>query len=139
MPLSDVAIKQKIKKGEIIIEPFEEERLGKGLYRLRAGKRVIKSFKGAEILLDLEREKAIRIESEEYITVETLEKIALPPDVRGCIVRSPQLETGLGIIEVYLEPGFEGRPLISVLNRRPLYIDLEFGDELCLILFEEVE
>lgn len=146
--LTDIEIKAAIERGEIEIEPFDEERHLKGCsYDLRIGRRgiVSRSVTLEELRGKIQKEevKEINIEKEESVSipggafalVNSLERIRLSEVYAGHIgMRSYYVRKGLALLSgLQIDPGWDAPLVLGLVNLSPRTVTLDFGDELCTI------
>ena len=146
--LTDGEIKEAINKGELEIDPFDEEHgLQPASYDARLGKRAIitKSVSLEELKGKVEKEqiKEINVEKEESITipggafalVSTLERIRLEGNYAGHIgMRTYYTRKGLVILSgLQIDPKWDGILVLGLANLSPRSLTLDYGDHLCTI------
>jgi deoxycytidine triphosphate deaminase len=146
--LTDIEIKEAMKRGEIGIDPLDEEKCLKGAsYDLRLGKKgiVTRAVTLNELKGKIQREEVreINIEKEESITVpggafalvNTLERIRLSASYAGHIgMRSYYVRKGLALLSgIQIDPGWDAPLILGLANLSPRAVTLDYGDELCTI------
>ncbi len=146
--LADIEIKEAMQRGEIEIDPFDEEKcLRSSSYDMRLGKRgiVSRSITLEELKGKIQREeiKEINIEKDESISipggafalVNTLERIKLSEIYAGHIgMRSYYVRKGLSLLSgLQIDPGWNAPLVLGLANLSPRTITLDHGDQLCTI------
>lgn len=145
--LTDVEIKEAMKKGEVSIEPFDEKCLQPASYDVRLGKRgiITKTMSLEELKGKIQKEevKEINIEKEESITipggafalVTSLESIKLATNLAAHIgMRSYYTRKGLVILSgLQIDPGWAGILVLGLGNLSPRSLTLDYQDEICTI------
>ena len=146
--LTDGEIKEAIEKGDLEIDPFDEEHcLQPASYDIRLGKKAIvtKSVSLEELKGKVQKEevKELNVEKEESITipggafglVSTLERIRLGNNYAAHIgMRTYYTRKGLVILSgLQIDPKWDGVLVLGVANLSPRSITLDYGDPLCTI------
>ena len=83
MLLSDVEIREAMRAGKIVIEPFYEPNLQPASYDLRVGRRMLLSGQVEEI--DMERKRSIALKAGQFALLTSLERIALSNEIAAHI------------------------------------------------------
>ena len=146
--LTDGEIKEAIEKGELEIDPFDEEHgLQPASYDMRLGKKALitKSVSLEELKGKVQKEevKEINIEKEESVTipggafalVSTLERIRLGGNYTSHIgMRTYYTRKGLVILSgLQIDPRWDGCLVLGLANLSPRSLTLDYGDHLCTI------
>lgn len=142
MVISDEAIKEAIKKKELIISDFSEDLLQPASYDLRVGRKAIKSTTDRDSpLVDLEKERILQIGTGEFVEVLTLEKLELPNTISGRIgIRSYFTRKGLVFFAgPQIDPGFKGHLSISLFNTGPRPVIMKYGEPFCTVEFSKLD
>jgi len=146
MFLSRREILEYIKKGKLVIEPFNEEIVRENGLDLRIGKEYARFepviAKALDVVIDsrnIERNissvlstheatYSILIEPNERVLLTTLEYIKMPEDLIGiCCLRSTFARLGLSIPPTIIDAGFEGRLVIELIGSA-VPVRLHVGD-----------
>jgi len=140
--LSDIEIKEAIKNKELVIEDFSETLLQPASYDLRVGKKALKSAieEKESPLVDLEKEKVLRVGTGEFIEILTYERLELSNSVSGRIGIKSYF-TRKGIIPftgAKIDPGFRGNLVVSLFNTGPRIIVMKYGEPFCTIEFSRL-
>ena len=145
--LTDIEISEAMQRGEIGIEPFDEDCLKGSSYDLRLGKNAIISksitLEELKIKIDKEEVKPINVEREESITipggafalVSSFECVTLSNAFAGHIgMRTYYVRKGLALLSgLQIDPGWDAPLIFGLANLSPRSITLEFKDTLCTI------
>ncbi|MFQ5827108.1 MAG: 2'-deoxycytidine 5'-triphosphate deaminase domain-containing protein [Dehalococcoidia bacterium] len=146
--LTDDEIKDAIKRGEIEINPFDEENQLQGSsYDLRLGKRgiisraiTLEELKGKiareevrEIPID--KEESITIPGGAFALVSSLERVRLSKMHAGHIgMRTYYIRKGLALLSgLQIDPGWDAPLIFGLANLSPRGITLDYMDPLCTI------
>lgn len=123
----------------ILIEPFEEKYLTPVGYDLRVGDQGF-SWKGKRII-EIQKEGRICIEPHDTVVIRTLEDVRVSKKIAATIhsMVSCAVEQGLSHVSTMIDPGWDGKLLISFHNYRDISIEIGFGSPLCTVCFYEVK
>ena len=117
MLLSAKEIRDRIRVGNLVIEPFREASIQPASY-------------------DLAINKGIRIPSKAMRLVASLERVEMPFDVAGIIrTRSSYARKGLILGGGIVDPGFRGNLTLCLTNMSDEEIILEHGEQTVQMLF----
>jgi len=138
-----------IKNGSLIenadeknVQPSGVDLRVKRIYRLKNG-----GFLGiddrntpdVESVSDRPGEK-IRLESNEFVLVETMEKVNMPKDITAIILpRSSLFRCGVSLHTAVVDPGFKGTLTFGMKNLSEFPFEIEIGSKIGQIVFEEVK
>ena len=138
-----------IKNGSLIenideknIQPSGIDLRVKCIYRLKNG-----GFLGTndrmtpdvENVSDSPGEK-IRLEPNEFVLVETMEKVNMPKDVMAIVLpRSSLFRCGVSLHTAVVDPGFQGTLTFGMKNLSEFPFEIEIGSKIGQIVFEEVK
>jgi len=138
-----------IKNGSLIenvdeknIQPSGVDLRVKCIYRLKNG-----GFFGTndrmtpdvESISDKFGEK-IKIEPNEFVLVETMEKVNMPKDVMAIVLpRSSLFRCGVSLHTAVVDPGFQGTLTFGMKNLSEFPFEIEIGSKIGQIVFEEVK
>ncbi|HDM67278.1 MAG TPA: dCTP deaminase, partial [Thermoplasmatales archaeon] len=131
--LSDVDIKRFIEKGELGIEPFEENSLTPNGYDLSV----------EEIYIEKDDSKITSgvaiIPPQTWFAVSTREYIKMGDMVTGQLwIRSSYARKGVIASFGKVDAGFHGTLTLSCFNASSKKIEIPIGDRFCQIVFEEL-
>jgi len=153
MILAGNEIKKLIEKGELKIEPLEEEIIRENGLDLRIGEEyAIYAFKNQVIdICEISssthlfskveaKDGRIVIPPNEFILLTTLEYVKFPKNVVGfCNLRSTLARYGLTIPPTIVDAGFEGNLTIEVVNSSDNYIVLRPGVRFLHVILVKME
>jgi len=143
--LSGRQIKELVKRGDLIIEPFDEDLVQPATYDLRLGSKILASPLSSEklgIVIELtEKESSYRIHSGQMVGVISLEKLRIPLDVSGRFgIRSVYARRGINAFGgLQLDPGFRGRLTLNLLNVGPEPVTLTLHEPFFSVEFQRLE
>jgi deoxycytidine triphosphate deaminase len=130
-----------------LIENYDEKSLSGAGYDLRVGK--FYRIKGEPVLGIKERtlpqaieEKTdkIRLEPQEYILIETMEKVHMPKDLVAKVLnRSTVFRCGCTLISALVDPGYYGILTLGLKNLSNQPFTLEKGARVGQIVFETID
>jgi deoxycytidine triphosphate deaminase len=143
-------ILQLVKKSPPLMENVEEKNIqpsgvdlrAKCIYKLKNGGFIgIKERKTPEIDVSCnEIGKKITIEPNEYVLVETIEKVNMPKDLMATVLpRSSLFRCGVTIFTAVVDPGFQGTLTFGMKNISEFPFEIEVGSRIGQIVFKEVE
>ena len=145
MILSDSSIQDRLKSGELGIDPLDESCIQPASVDLRLGRQfVIIKHWGANILDFNSQPDYQTISSEEFLVpshsfvlAEIVETIRLPDDLTAFVEgRSSVGRMGLFIQNAgWVDPGFHGQLTLELYNANALPIRLHSGRRICQIVF----
>jgi dCTP deaminase len=135
MLLSDVEIRDAMKKKRIIIDPFNEPNLQPASYDLRVGKRALVS--GMENEIDLESKRSFTLKAGDFALMTTLERITLSKEVVGHIgMKSYYVRKGVILLAgLQIDPGWDGYLVLGMYNASPRNITLDYQSSICTVDF----
>ncbi len=148
MILSDSSIRELIKKGELIIEPFEEANIQASSIDLRLGDEVIIY---EDDFIDIKQEdikvKKIKfdnsfiIEPKAFVLATTIEYIKLPNYITAFVEgRSSLGRLGLFIENAgWVDAGFEGQITLELYNSNKSPIKLYSNMKICQIVLAKLD
>lgn len=129
-----------------LIENVDTENIGgagvdlrvNNFYKLKSG---AKLGIDERVLPEIEQVDAnkIVVKPDEYILVETLEKINMPADLAGRMFpRSTLQRSGVYLFTALIDPGFKGTLTFGLKNLSEFEFELEKGARIAQIIFENV-
>jgi deoxycytidine triphosphate deaminase len=139
-----------IKKKPSLIENIDEKNIQpsgvdlrvKRIYRLKNG-----GFLGndnritpdVESVSDKTGEK-IRLEPNEFVLVETVEKVNMPKDITAMVLsRSSLFRCGVSLHTAVVDPGFQGTLTFGMKNMSEFPFEIEIGSRIGQIVFKKVK
>jgi deoxycytidine triphosphate deaminase len=145
MILGREEILRRVKEGHII-ENFEEGCLESSGYDLRVGRFYATS--GSAFMSKAERkmpdiseiyENILRLGPGEYVLIETMEKVNMPPDLAARVLNKSSLfRCGASTFNALVDPGFSGTLTFGLKNISDHDFSIEKGAKVAQIVFEEV-
>ena len=139
--LSDHEIKEATKKKYLVISDFSEKCLQAASYDLRVGRKVLKTVKSGNPVVNLETEQVLQIGTGEFVEILTYEKLELPKNMCAHMgIRSYFTRKGIVPFSgLQVDPGFKGHIIISLFNTGPKTVVLKYGEPFCTVEFEKLE
>ena len=118
--LSDVEIEESIKRGSLVVTPFNPECLNGAGYDLRLG---------SEVMIPPGR----------HGLVATLERVELSSDIAGIMqIRSSLARAGIIASLALIDPGFRGQLTISLFNAGTTEFGMKKGDKFVQVTFHRL-
>jgi dCTP deaminase len=149
MILSDVTIKELIKKRKLIIEPLIDGQIQPASIDLRLGNNFLKIDENLIEAMTLTDEvKYLSIERDEiiippnsFLLATTMEYISLPTNLTAFVEgRSSIGRMGLFIQNAgWVDPGFEGQITLELYNANRLPIKLNSGRRICQLVLAKMD
>ncbi|MGA2367677.1 MAG: hypothetical protein ABSF74_03765 [Dehalococcoidia bacterium] len=143
--LVDSQIRQMISKGKLGIEPFNPLQLQPASYDLRVSSKILVSPINPEqlgrVIILSEDRPVYKVLSGQMIGVLSNERLSLPLDMCGRFgIRSYFARRGINAFGgLQLDPGFNGRLTMSLLNAGPEPVPISLNDLLFSVEFEKLE
>jgi dCTP deaminase len=147
--LSDGDIRQRLKSGELIIEPVDDEQIQPASVDLRLSDHFLKVDENRMEAIRLEEEVAyedlhqerIVIPPHSFLLATSVERIRLPDDLTAFVEgRSSIGRIGLFIQNAgWVDPGFEGTLTLELYNANRLPIRLQAGRRICQLVFARMD
>lgn len=152
MVLSDRDIIQRIERGRLVVEPFEEENVEPSSVDLRIGGQflIVEKSEAADVVDIRESDDGLEYtETLQYVTIEpgdfvlasTIEHVHLPHDLSAEVLgRSSLGRLGLSVHQTagYIDPGFAGQITLELSNHGPAPVRIHEGQRICQIVFSEL-
>ncbi len=148
MILSDVTIKELVRKGKLVIEPYQEAHIQSSSVDLTLGDEVA-FYKGTcidvkSVSIPIERvkiEDGFLIEPKAFVLATTNEYIKLPEDITAFVEgRSSLGRLGLFIENAgWVDAGFEGQITLELYNANSCPIKLYKGMRICQIVLAKLD
>jgi len=138
-------IAELVKKGDLVIEPFDHKLIQPASYDLLLGRKILASPLSSEklgIVIELtEKEPSYQIHSGQMIGVISREKLKLPLDICGRFgIRSTFARKGINAFGgLQLDPGFRGRLTMNLLNVGPEPVTITLNEPLFSVEFQRLE
>ena len=139
MILSDHQITEYYKKGEILVDPFDEGQIQPASYDLRVGAQAVTT--SSDGVIDLAAKKYVVLKPGDFAIVISHEVIRLGPQyVARFGLRSSLARKGLiATTGPQIDPGFHGRLIIGITNLTPQDISITHLDKFLTVEFHRLE
>lgn len=139
MILTDRQIREAIKKGDIVIEPFEDKQVQPATYDLRVGE--YGATTSTKKKVNVRETGYLLLEHGDFGVVTVLEEIRLGPQYAARFgLRSRYARKGLiATTGPQIDPGYEGRLIIGITNLTPRAISLPYKDDFLSVEFHRLE
>ena len=150
--LTKTEIVNRIKKRNIVIEPFFESNLGPASYDLSLGNE-FRIYKKNNFEIDVKedtdyKEYTKEVKVKDFIEMKpgdfilgiTKEKITLPENIcawLGGRSRFARLGVQIHITAAFIQPGISNKQVLELYNCSPKIIKLYPGTKICQLIFEE--
>jgi len=124
------------------IQPSGVDLRVKCVYRLKNGGYIgVENRKNPDVEASAkEIGKKIIIKPNEFVLVETMEKVNMPKDVMAIVLpRSSLFRCGVSLHTAVVDPGFQGTLTFGMKNLSEFPFEIEIGSKIGQIVFEEVE
>ena len=140
MLMNDSEISKAVESGELLIEPFDLEKLQGTSYDFSVGHEALSSRNDQMIILSQKSSTNLSLEAGDFALVLTKEYVKLPLDMTGVIgMRSSLARKGLILLAgMQIDPGFEGHLRFGLYNASPRKITLYFDEDLCMVEFHKL-
>lgn len=129
--ISGETIERLVESGELIVEPLDKECLQPASIDLRVGRQAMRGRAGKveAKVVDLVEGNEIGIFPGQFVSILTLERLTLPPNICGRLgLRSFYARKGLVSFHgTQVDPGFSGYLVVPLVNMGPQPITLEYG------------
>jgi dCTP deaminase len=150
--LSDKDILKLIKRGKLVVKPFDPKRIQPGALEVRLGKEFM-VLKKSDSPIDTKKTKLSNLtkvvkvgkegfvlKPDELVLVKTKESIKVPKNLIGWLVtRSSFAKLGLiaHLSSGFIHPGSEGKQTLELCNLGGFPLRLYPGQAVCQIVFEK--
>jgi deoxycytidine triphosphate deaminase len=140
MLMNDVEILHTIERKDLVIEPFENEKLKGASYDLSLGEEALLSNRDQKVLLGAGSATNLTLDAGDFALVLTKELVKLPLNMAGSIgMRSTLARQGLILLHgMQIDPGFEGHLRFGLYNASPRRITLDYADDICMVEFHKL-
>ncbi len=140
MLMRDTEIQASVAAGDLVISPFDQEKLQGASYDLSLGGEALVSHSDQKIVLEPNSSSLLHLEPGAFALVLTKELLKFPLDIAGVIgMRSSLARKGLVLLAgMQIDPGFEGHLRFGLYNASPRRITLDYDYELCMIEFHKL-
>jgi dCTP deaminase len=139
MILTAQQISEAYQRGDIVINPFEEEQVQAATYDLRVGEQGATT--GTKKIVNIRELGYLLIQPGDFGVVTVLEEIRLGPQYAGRFgLRSKYARKGLiATTGPQIHPGYHGRIIVGVTNLTPKPISLPYKDDLLSVEIHRLE
>ena len=148
MILTDTAIREMMRQGDLIIEPLEEMQIQPASVDLRIGNSFLKidENNASHITLDTPplyteiKQDTIILPPHSFILATTKEYISIPANVIAFVEgRSSIGRIGLFIQNAgWVDPGFQGEITLELYNANRIPIELQSGRRICQLVLSKL-
>ncbi len=140
MLMRDSEIKEAVKKGQIVIRPFDPQRLQGASYDVGLGGEALVSNSDQKIVMGPNSATSLHLDAGDFALVLTKESLKLAHDIAGVIgMRSYLARRGLILLAgMQVDPGFEGHLRFGLYNAAPRRVTLDYDDGLCMLEFHRL-
>lgn len=149
MILSDITLREKLARGELMVEPLEDYLIQPASIDLRLGKHFLKVDENSFDIIRLDDPiKYIEMTMEEiiippfsFLLATTMEYVKLPQDLTAFVEgRSSIGRIGLFVENAgWVDPGFEGELTLELYNANRQPIRLTAGRRICQLVFAQLD
>jgi dCTP deaminase len=139
MILSAQQISEAYRRGDILINPFEESQVQGATYDLRVGDQGITT--STKKLVNIRESGYILLQPGDFGIVIVLEEIRLGPQYAGRFgLRSKYARKGLiATTGPQIDPGYHGRLIVGLTNLTPNPVSLPYKDDFVSVEFHRLE
>jgi dCTP deaminase len=139
MILSAQQISQAYKRGEIVIDPFDEGQVQAASYDLRVGEQGCTT--STKKLVNLKEHGFLLLQPGDFGVLTVLEELKLGPQYVGRFgLRSKYARKGLmATTGPQIDPGFHGRLIIGITNLTPRPVSIPYKDDFLTVEFHRLE
>lgn len=143
--LSGSQIHHMVETGELVLSPFDEYLVQPASYDLRLGPKILASPLSPDILgavVELnDKSPSYNVQSGQMVAALSAERVELPLSICGRVgIRSEFARRGMNAFGgPQVDPGYEGRLILSLLNVGPEPITLRLGDPFFTVEFQVLD
>jgi dCTP deaminase len=139
MILTDSQIIEAYKKGDILIDPFDENQVQAATYDLRVGAQGATT--STKKIVNLKETGYLSLQPGDFGVVTCLEIVRLGPQYAARFgLRSKYARKGLiATTGPQIDPGYYGRLIIGITNLTPKPVSLPYKDDLLSVEFHRLE
>jgi len=121
------------------IQPAGVDLRIKCIYKLKSKASLGKRRKMPKVEKICEKGKFV-LKPNEFVLVETMEKVNLPQNLAGIILpRSSLSRCGIALLTSFVDPGFKGTLTIGMKNLSEFPFEIEVGTSFAQLIFQEVK
>ncbi len=139
MILTDSQIIETYKKGDIMIDPFDEQQVQSASYDLRVGDQGATT--STKKIVNIKENGYMSLQPGDFGVLTVLEIIRLGPQYAARFgLRSKYARKGLiATTGPQIDPGYHGRLIIGITNLTPKPVSLPYKDDLLTVEFHRLE
>lgn len=139
MILTDRQIREAVKSGDIVIEPFDESQVQPATYDVRVG--IQAATTSTKKIINVKEDGYVTLSPGDFGVVIALEYLKLGPQyVARFGLRSKFARKGLiATTGPQIDPGFSGHLIVGITNLTPRTVTLSFKDDFLSIEFHKLE
>jgi dCTP deaminase len=139
MILTAQQISEAYRRGDLVINPFEEEQIQGATYDLRVGEQGATT--SAKRLVNIRETGYLLLQPGDFGVITVLEEVRLGPQYAGRFgLRSKYARKGIiATTGPQIDPGYHGRLIIGLSNLTPRQISLPYKDDLVSVEFHRLE
>ena len=139
MILTAQQIEAAYRKGDILIDPFDEAQIQGATYDLRVGAQGATT--SSKKIVNIKEHGYLPVEPGDIGLVEVFEVLRVGPQYAGRFgLRSKYARKGLvATTGAQIDPGYDGRLIIGITNLTPKMISLPYKDDLLSVEFHRLE
>jgi len=137
--LTNRQIDEAYRRGEIVIDPFDEHQIQAATYDLRVGEQGATT--STKKLINIKESGYLLLQPGDFGVVTVLEELRLSPQYVGRFgLRSRYARKGLiATTGPQIDPGYHGRLIIGVTNLTPNAVSLAYKDDFVSVEFHRLE
>ena len=139
MILNNRQISEAVSKGDIFIEPFDENQVQAATYDLKVGAQGATA--SAKKLINIHDDGYLLLKPGDFAIITVLEELHLSPQYVGRFgIRSKYARKGIiATTGPQIDPGYEGRLIIGLTNPTPNSVTLPYKDDFLSVEFHKLE
>ena len=139
MILTAQQIEEVYRKGDVLIDPYDEKQIQGATYDLRVGEHGATTT--SKKIVNIKDNGYLPVEPGDIGLIEVLETIRLGPQYVGRFgLRSKYARKGLvATTGAQIDPGYNGRLIVGIMNLTPKLISLPYKDDFLSVEFHKLE
>ena len=139
MILTDKQIEEAYRRGDIVINPFEESQIQAATYDLRVGEKGATT--SAKKLVNIRETGYLILQPGDFGVITVFEEIRLGPQYAARFgLRSKYARKGLIATKgPQIDPGYHGRLILGITNLTPRPVSLSYKDDFVSVEFHRLE
>ncbi len=109
------------------------------IYRIKSGAKLGRDERKLPEIEEV-KEDSIKLKPQEYVLVETKEKVNIPENISARMLpRSTLHRSGVWVFTAFIDPGYKGKLIFGMKNMGPETFEIEKEARIAQIIFEKVE